>query len=148
MNLLKLIDYDEWANHQIFEAIQEVEGHVHKKEIWKLFSHLLAAQNVWINRVQEKPNKVEIWPNLSIDEVGDLLKENPIKLRGLIPEKDKVIHYENSKGRSFQNKVEEIVMHIVIHGQHHRAQISKLLRQAGISPPGTDFIFFLRTLDN
>ncbi|MEX0845990.1 MAG: DinB family protein, partial [Balneolaceae bacterium] len=76
------------------------------------------------------------------------LDQNPDKLHSLIQKKTEIIEYSNSKGVTFRNSVEEILMHIVIHGQHHRAQIAKLLRKTGITPPVTDFIFFLRTVDN
>lgn len=148
MNLRQLLEYDQWANQRIFQAIRTIDQPEIDPEIIRLFSHLLTAQVVWLNRIQQKPLPPEIWPVLSFEKIEEHLEENPTRLRSLIPQKEEVIHYKNSKGDEFKNSVEEILVHLTIHGQHHRAQIASLLRKAGITPPGTDFIFFLRTLDN
>lgn len=148
MNLEKFIFYDYWANQKIFLALQSLEKGEIRAQIEALFSHIVAAQVIWMSRMMGKKSKMKIWPELSGSEIQKLISENPGKLKMLIYRKDETISYKNSKGVSHQTKVEDILMHLVIHGQHHRAQIATLLRQAGEIPPATDFIFFLRTLDN
>lgn len=148
MDITTLIDYDEWANRKVFNAIKGLEAESYEAELYKQFAHLLATQIVWMSRITGNSSKLAIWPDLSIHETETLMNENPKKLKNLISRKDTLITYKNSRGEEFQNSVEEILMHLTIHGQHHRAQIAKLLRKAGTSPPGTDFIFFLRTLHN
>ena len=148
MDFKQLFEYDKWANDRIFEALKKLPSSEKQKEAERLFSHLLTAQRVWVNRIQKQPAPSEIWPYLTIKEMDKLLNENPELLWQLTSKKDEVIQYQNSKGDSFQNSVQEILMHVVIHGQHHRAQIASLLRQSGVTPPVTDFIFFLRTLEN
>lgn len=143
-----LLNYDSWANSTVFRSIRQLPESKKRSEILSLFAHLLTAQLVWVNRIKKEPLPSEIWPSLSIPEIEKLLQDNPPKIRELISKKGEVIHYKNSKGESFTNSVEEILLHLTIHGQHHRAQIATLLRQAGQTPPATDFIFFLRTLDN
>lgn len=144
----KMLRYDTWANTRIFRAFSSLDPSPEKSEIRKLLAHLLTAQRVWMNRIKGEPAPTEIWPDLSVEELENLLNENPPLLLSLIPDKDLTIEYHNSKGESFQNSVEDILMHLIIHGQHHRAQIASLLRTTGATPPATDFIFFLRTLEN
>lgn len=146
MELDTLLEYDKWANQKIFKSIQQVKSYDHRSEMQKLFAHLLAAQKIWMDRITGKPTELGIWPDLTLQEIEKLLNENPDQLKALISEKDETISYRNSKGEQFQNSVEHILVHLTIHGQHHRAQIAKLLRTAGITPPGTDFIFFIRTI--
>ncbi|MEX2478247.1 MAG: DinB family protein [Gracilimonas sp.] len=148
MDLQRLLDYDKWANTRVFKTIKTVADPEVQKDINKLFAHLLTAQIIWVNRINDQPLPNEIWPDLSISEIKSLLQKNPEKLKKLVSRKNEIFHYKNSKGEEFKNSVEEILVHLTIHGQHHRAQIANLLRKAGITPPGTDFIFFLRTLDN
>ncbi|MEX0722814.1 MAG: DinB family protein [Gracilimonas sp.] len=148
MNLEKFILYDYWANQKVFLAQQSLEKDEIRAEIEALFSHIVAAQVIWMSRMMGEKSEMKIWPKLSGSEIHKLIHENPGKLKTLISRKDEMISYKNSKGVSHQTKVEDILMHLVIHGQHHRAQIASLLRKAGATPPGTDFIFFLRTLDN
>lgn len=123
---------------------KELKKNAQRSEMKELFAHLLAAQNVWMSRIEKNPISTKIWPETPDSEIEELVKKNPERLKRLIPGKNKIIHYKNSKGDSFQSSVEEILMHLVIHGQHHRAQISKLLRHAGIEPPVTDLIYYLR----
>ncbi len=148
MELEQFIDYDEWANRKVFSAIKDLPESKTRTEIYGLFSHLLAAQIIWMNRVTGITNEVELWPDPSLAEMETLLNENPAKLRTLIPKASQTIRYSNSSGTEFQNSVGEILTHLTIHGQHHRAQIATLLRQSGITPPGTDLIFFLRSSNN
>lgn len=148
MDLEKLLNYDEWANRKVFSAIKDLPESKSRNEIFTLFSHLLAAQVIWMNRITGAKNKLELWPELPLSEMETLLNQNPGKLKNLIPKASQTIQYFNSSGTEFQNSVEDILTHLTIHGQHHRAQIATLLRQAGIKPPGTDLIFFLRSLNN
>ncbi|MDR9416231.1 MAG: DinB family protein [Gracilimonas sp.] len=148
MDIQKLVNYDDWANQRIFSAMKKVGKSSKKDKCKKLFAHLLTAQKVWVHRIKKLPLPEKIWPDLSISEMKTLLIENPAKLHDLIAAKEEIIDYKNSKGEVFTNTVEEILLHIIIHGQHHRAQIAKLIREAGVDPPATDFIFFLRSLDN
>ena len=54
------------------------------------------------------------------------------------------ITYQNSKGKKFVNSVEEILFHISNHFTHHKGQIIADLRQNGIEPVITDYIYFKR----
>jgi uncharacterized damage-inducible protein DinB len=54
------------------------------------------------------------------------------------------VEYQNSSGTTFTNQRREMAHHVVNHATHHRAQIARLLRQAGHEPPATDYIFFAR----
>ena len=144
MDLKKLFDYDLWANEKIFQAIQQLEEGEAKAEVEEMFSHILAAQKIWIDRIQNKTPQIEVWPELNRDEVDELIVANNKSLIALISEKEKQLGYKNSKGKAHDGKTEDILMHVVIHGQHHRAQIAKMLREAGVTSPGTDFLFFIR----
>ncbi|MCP9291247.1 MULTISPECIES: DinB family protein [Gracilimonas] len=144
MDFEKLFEYDRWANKKILLAIRELDEGKTKEEVMGLLSHILAAQQVWMNRITGKETAVEIWPQFSMAEMSQKMQENTEKLKDLVAQSDKAITYQNSKGEEFGNVVGDILTHLVIHGQHHRAQIAKLIRQAGQTPPGTDYIFFLR----
>ena len=146
MNLKQLIDYDAWANETILHVLSrnDLNYDEYVKSCFSLFHHILAAQVVWYDRVMGFENKLGVWPKLKSEEVEEMMQDNPVKLRELIPLKEKVITYSNSKGDAFKNSVEEVLTHIIIHGQHHRAQIALVLRQNDIAPPATDLIIYLR----
>lgn len=148
MEFEKLFEYDRWANKKILLAIRELDEGEIREEAIGLISHILAAQKVWMNRIKGEKTAVEIWPEFSAAELSQIMQENTEKLKGLIAQSDKTFTYQNSKGNEFNNAIGDVLTHLVIHGQHHRAQIAKLIRQAGQAPPGTDYIFFLRTVHN
>lgn len=148
MDLEKLVAYDQWANNLVFEAFQMLDKEEGRVKIEKLFSHILASQIIWMDRITGDTSAIDIWPDLSKSEIKSYLETNSDKLSKLLLLKDEHISYQNSSGETFTNKVEDIFVHLIIHGQHHRAQIAKLIRQAGDKPPATDFIFFQRQKHN
>lgn len=121
---------------RIFRSLGQLPESKKRSQISTLFTHILTAQLIWVNRrIKKEPLPADIWPSLPIQEIETHLQHNLRKLKELISKKDEVIHYKNSKGEIFTNSVEEILVHLTIHGQHHRAQIATLLRQAGQTPP-------------
>jgi len=144
INFERLISYDQWANQKIYKAFQALEEDEARTEIEAMFSHLLATQAVWMSRITGEKVAFGIWPSFTSSEMEKLIKTQSDKLNSLIDRQEEVISYKNSKGVAHESKVGDILMHLIIHGQHHRAQIAKMLRAAGATPPGTDFIFFAR----
>lgn len=144
MILDQLIKYDEWANRRIFLQLVEMPEGDNRSEAQNLFSHLLAAQIIWSDRIRGKKPSTDIRPIWTFNEAKTHLDESSRLLKMLLDFKGEVITYQNSGGKTFTNTVEEILHHLIIHGQHHRAQIAMLLRKAGMKPTSTDFIFFLR----
>jgi uncharacterized damage-inducible protein DinB len=54
------------------------------------------------------------------------------------------ITYKNSSGAKLSDKTKDILFHIINHSTYHRAQIALLLREQGIDPINTDYIFYKR----
>ena len=144
MNFERQIAYNNWANSLILEAIAVSSETRKDPELLKQLGHLIHVQIEWYNRVMKVDKNTIIWPELSFKECEELLLESPGGLNELIPKADEICNYQNSKGISYKTKVSDILQHVIIHGQHHRAQIALLLRQKGIDPPGTDYIYFTR----
>ncbi len=142
----KKIEFDVWANKLICNAIKELPSSDVRKEVIRLFTHLLKAQVIWFNRVNGIQEKVDVWPDNTEEACSRMLNDCHSMLTGIAAKIGEEIEYQDSKGNSFKNLVEDIFDHIIIHGQHHRSQISMLLRKAGFTPPATDYIYFLRSL--
>ncbi|MBO6622065.1 MAG: hypothetical protein JJ892_09590 [Balneola sp.] len=145
MNFEQQIAYNSWANQLIAEAIGESTETRTDTNLLRQFGHLLHVEIEWYNRVMKVNEDTEIWPTISYEECIDLMsKGSAVDFLEFLPILDEVCSYKNSKGVEYKTKVSEILQHVIIHGQHHRAQIALLLRQKGITPPGTDFIYFTR----
>ena len=146
MSAQQKINYDLWANQQILSLIKKVTDPALLSELTRLFAHLFKAQVIWYNRVQKINDTVPVWGDYTIEECESLLNDSPAMLEGIASKRNESRRYFNSNGNAFEDKVEDIFEHVIIHGQHHRAQISLILRKEGFAPPPTDYIFYLRTL--
>ena len=147
--LLRLFEYDNWANEQILLSLQDNLSFEGAQKAVKYFAHISGSQQMWMNRINDKPlDDIQIWPDYGLPEALQQLKTLNQQWKKLIATNknklDKIIAYTNSKGTPYDTSLSDILYHVIIHGQHHRAQIAKLLRNAKIDPPATDFIFFTR----
>ena len=147
--LLRMFDYDAWANLKILALLEEHDSFEYREKVLGLFGHIIGSQQMWYERsIGGDPTGIEVWPDYEIDEFRDRFKSGHDKLQGLLKENredlDRVINYRNSSGTSFETPLSDILHHLVVHGQHHRAQIGMLLRMSNIAPPATDFIFYTR----
>jgi len=56
----------------------------------------------------------------------------------------RVVSDKTSAGHPYEATVEDILLHVPLHGSYHRGQVATLLRQAGSEPVATDYIVFSR----
>lgn len=142
----RLIDHLEWANRRVLEAAGDAES----AEALRLISHVLAAERVWLRRLETGDSSgLQIWPELSTDECAKLLARNVEAFRRHLrsgPEAglDREVAYRNSAGRHFRTPAREVLLHVALHGSHHRGQITMTLRDEGREPVNVDFITFVR----
>ncbi|HKK45052.1 MAG TPA: DinB family protein [Balneolaceae bacterium] len=148
--LLRLFSYDNWANEQILLSLQENPNFQGFDKAIGYFAHIAATQEHWYNRIEGiSAGKLKIWPDYDLAQSFQILKDYSERWIELIDanreDPDRIISYKNSKGTPYETMLSDILHHLIIHGQHHRAQIAKLLRNAKITPPATDFIYFSRS---
>lgn len=149
--LQRLFDYDAWACQKITNILEEYPTLTNRDKILKLFGHLLNAQQIWYRRaIGEDFDDLELWPKLSLEECKTIHSSIPDKWTKLLEanreEPDTLITYKNTRGESFETMLSDILHHLIIHGQHHRAQIATLIRESGLTPPTTDFIYYTRSI--
>jgi uncharacterized damage-inducible protein DinB len=145
----RLFNYDRYANDLMLKAI--LEANKPGKPV-QLMAHLFAASRVWLARCKELPlSAYALWPeDANTDTFATLneeINQNWITyLDGLQPDDfEKIISYKNSRGDAFENRLSDILAHVINHGTHHRAQIGQLLKSNGLENlPITDYIFYIR----
>ncbi len=145
---IRLFNYDRFANHLILETIINADSP--EKPI-QLMAHLLAAQQIWLNRCKGEPAiGVALWPDREADILKQMIDDNHrawINFLDYLDPDDfsNRIGYKSLKGEPFENQLSDILAHVVNHGTHHRAQAGQLLKLAGVENlPTTDYIFYLR----
>ena len=148
MSVQQKINYDLWANERVLKALKKISSEKILSECARLFAHLFKAQAIWFNRVYAINEKVEIWGDYTLNECVPLLNDSSAMLKGIASKVKEECSYIDTKGNSYTNKVSDIFEHMIIHGEHHRAQILSILRKTGLTPPSTDYIFYLRSLQS
>ncbi|MDX1394269.1 MAG: DinB family protein [Gemmatimonadota bacterium] len=147
--LRRLLDHMLWADERVADALRAAEAP--PREAVEVYAHLIATEQVWLARIRGT-DPGPVWPAIT-DSAAPALEE----LRGAanseyisyfecltVTHLDRVIRYTNSAGDRFETRVEDILLHVFLHGAYHRGQTSTLLRSANADPLPTDYIAFVR----
>jgi uncharacterized damage-inducible protein DinB len=116
------------------------------REVLRLWSHTINAHQIWNSRILHEP-PLGVYDVHTIQEAAKIDIENQKISLDIINHRDldEVIHYANTAGKEFENTIRDILFHISNHTTHHRAQVARLLREAEILPPASDYIFYRRS---
>ncbi|MBO9690921.1 DinB family protein [Chryseobacterium sp.] len=143
----KLIDLFEYTYHfnvEMIKVIAENRALVDDKTI-SLINHTLNAQQIWNARILGETT-FEVWQMNPFESLVEINHTNFLKSIDIIRnfDPDQRIEYQNSRGTKFENTIFEMLFHAVNHSTYHRGQINSLLKQSGITPVLTDYIFYKR----
>ena len=135
-----------WADARVNEALRASPGlDAHALE---QFAHVVGVESVWLTRILGEPPRVAVWPALSVNECATLAAENQRGYASLLAGGDaglaREVTYTNSAGKTYTNRVIDILVHVAMHGSYHRGMISILTRRSGGVAAPTDFIAFVR----
>jgi uncharacterized damage-inducible protein DinB len=134
-----------WAHDAVVVDLRHGEP---AAEALRLLAHIVAAEHLWLSRIDAQKPRVAVWPTLSLDEIVGLERDNRARFEELLGRRDDAreqrVRYRNSAGNDFDNSVGEILTHVALHGHYHRGQIAKAMRADGREPAYTDYIGFRR----
>ena len=152
-----LYAYSEWANEkivQLCDGLTDAQLDQPKEmgfgTLRKTLFHILAADVVWMERWESTP-----WREFPTDPDGKSIAEIAAALRdvgnrrlGLIQQNepnqwDSTIDYQDSKKTPYSHQLHDLLLHVWVHGIHHRAQALNYLKQFDRTlPGGIDWIFY------
>jgi uncharacterized damage-inducible protein DinB len=146
-HIRKLCDHLAWADARTLNALRAM--HAPPLDALRLYGHLVAAEHVWLARIEGRNPDGPAWPALGLEDCAALAARNHAALALLAQtlstaELQRTVRYRNSKGDEFVNTVEDIFMHVALHGAYHRGQVARIVRGEGGAPQATDYIFFIR----
>jgi uncharacterized damage-inducible protein DinB len=138
--------YDEWGNQEVLARLR-AEG-TDERSI-QLMAHILSAERLWLERIQQQPQSSPVWPKSDLDQCEAHAAEISRLWRGYFQTicADDLSHpvsYKNSKGEPWTSTVADILTHVLMHSTYHRGQIASHLRGIGRAPAYTDFIHGVR----
>lgn len=140
----EIFEYQHYYNQQLLKIFLGNKERISSRTP-ELFSHLVNAHQIWNARIIGG-EAVGVHAIHSFEECEKMDRENYLNTLQILEylDLDQEISYKNSKGDDFENKVRDILFHISNHTTHHRGQLISDLRQQGIEPPVTDYIFYKR----
>jgi uncharacterized damage-inducible protein DinB len=139
--------YDEWANREVLNAIGAA-GAGNQRSV-QLMAHILAAEQLWLDRLKQQPQSVPVWPEPDLAQCeaqaaklgGQWLEFLDLMTAGDVSQS---ISYKNSKGEQWTSTIVDVLTHVVMHSAYHRGQIASHMRANGQIPAYTDFIHGVR----
>ena len=145
--LTQLIAHLAWADDRVLASLRSATAPDPKT--LELFAHVLAAEHVWLARLQGVTPRHPVWPPLTLESCAALVQANQRDLTQYVAgltaaDLNRGVTYTNSAGRQFTSRIEDILLHVCLHGSYHRGQIAWALRQGGSIPIATDYIAFVR----
>jgi uncharacterized damage-inducible protein DinB len=144
-HLRRQFAYDAWANREVLAVLRKNGGEDARSV--QLLSHILAAESLWMERLEGKDQSVKVWPEADLAlceaQIEDLGRLWPEYLRGLT-DFSRTISYKNSKGEPWTSTIVDVLTHVAMHSTYHRGQIASHMRESGQTPAYTDFIHGIR----
>lgn len=152
-----LYRYNGWANQKLFNLCEGLsDSQLDQPREMGLGSlrntlfHIVFVEELWLERWQQKP-----WRALSADSGGATLTLMKDKFDAVAAERQQLIEthrsarwqiridYKDSRGNPYQNSLDEMLLHVVNHGIHHRAQALSYLKNFGRTVRGgLDYLFY------
>jgi uncharacterized damage-inducible protein DinB/putative sterol carrier protein len=150
--LERIFTYKAKANNDILAAILLFDDASPAKEIaLRILSHTYAVDRIFAANLQlaehgyTSPNPIEA---PSLDELSAAIKTSDQWYIDYVSHLDEAqlaecIDFTFTDGLPGRMSREEMLMHVTVHGEGHRGQISVLMMQNSITPPGDGFTTFL-----
>jgi uncharacterized damage-inducible protein DinB len=145
--LAKMFRYVAWADRRTLDSL--LAAPAAHAEAMPLLAHLLAAEHVWLARLERRDARYPVWPTLGPDECGQLAAENEVGYRAFFDQLaddglDVEVGFRTGQGHDVVMRVIDILTQVVSHGPYHRGQIAKIIGRAGGTVIMTDYFVFVR----
>lgn len=140
---LDKFEFDLQSNRRWIEAIDEADL-TQESAIRRLMCHILNVHHIWNARLHNRQADSSLWDDLPFQHWMDFAEENYRTTCSYI-EYDAIgssIAYTSTEGEQLAKTDGDILYHLLLHSDYHRAQIAQLMRQAGKEPPKLYFINF------
>jgi len=145
--LTRWFDYNDWANREALASLKKAGAP--PQRALKIMAHIIAAEWLWMARLKKEKQPMAVWPELNLEQCDAQMAELPLRWQNYLnkltlEQLSQPINYTNTKGESFANSIEDILMHVLMHSAYHRGQIASDIRASGHIPAYTDFIHAVR----
>jgi len=153
----QLAAYNRWANRRVYNDASTLPDEVRKRGAGLFFgsvhgtlNHLLVADYIWMRRFTGDGPQPERLKQILHEDFGKLRaarEREDERIFGFVTGLDgydRVITYQNSTGKTFQQALGPALTHFFNHQTHHRGQVHAGLTIAGIREPAPLDLLFLQ----
>lgn len=140
---IQWFEYDLYANKRVLKVIENNVGAL-PDDTLKLFSHIIAAHEIWNSRIEKRQRRFKVWERIPVTEMESCLIKNFEDTVGIIKKPDIQVQYETTERLKFSNQISDILFHVLTHNHYHRGQIARNMRENGIDPAETNYIVYRR----
>ncbi|HLT47389.1 MAG TPA: DinB family protein [Rubricoccaceae bacterium] len=145
----RLAQYDAWANRLLAEALMDEHARA-----CRLLAHVAESELVWLRRIhgtQPASTTADFWPEDDAEAVRARVVEAANAMGQFVMTLDaatlaREAVYRNSQGTEYRTPVADVLHHVFLHSHYHRGQAAAALREAGVAPPWTDYIAWVRAM--
>jgi uncharacterized damage-inducible protein DinB len=139
--LSKLVLHCTWANEAWVDFI--ASNFPTDEYLLQRMSHILLGEQAWFQRLAGSDPDRNIWNVMALSQVRDKQREHQrVYAEFLNGDLGRVIDYTRFTGERYQSPVSDILLHLTLHGTHHRGQMAINVSGKGLKPINTDFIQF------
>ncbi len=149
-----LLDFDRWANGQMFDACQQLTDAQLDREfemglgtVRKTLTHMLGAMRGWTDvmlRADPSRPRLETDPARSIAEMRALHEEIAAEFSEHATQgSHDEVFTPNRGGKTYSFSRGGIMTHVTTHNMHHRAQCLNMLRHMGQDQPQSSVMHWM-----
>ena len=151
--LINLLDYNSWANDELFKVILQLSPHEINKQrksfmnsIRNSLNHLLVIDKIWLANMKKETHTFDHLQTIlfeDIDMLWDAKKKEEIiikKYTSNLSEHDllELVDCELIGGNRVSMSRSMIITHLVMHGGYHRGIIAEMFGQIPLPPIAQD----------
>lgn len=139
----ELFDYNNFCNQEFLQLMIKDPVAVSERSM-QLLSHAVNVHHLWNCEIDQSTPFYTAWVCRPPAELKKDNRKNYFDSLLIIDQYnlDKTVTHTTSNGAAFTSSIRDILFHIINHSTYHRAQVSIEIKQMGMEPPATDYIYF------
>jgi uncharacterized damage-inducible protein DinB len=142
-----------WADDAILKAVAEQPDAFAAEDIRKLLHHIVSVEQFFLSLFQGRPFDLARMKDLpaSLAEMQQLFTEAHTDGAAYVARLDntelaRTIEFPVPAFKDFHPSIQDALMQVILHSEHHRGQVAMRLRALGAKPPVLDYIVWVRTI--
>lgn len=148
--------YHDWANERLLriaatldDAALDRDFEMGPGSIRKTFLHLMGVEPYWLKNWAGTPALAQpAAPDTTVEQLKSAWAATAVQRNEFIaqldePQATQVVSMLVG-GPPLKFRVLDTLIQICVHGTHHRAQLVNMMRHSGVTPPGLDYLGWVR----